>query len=164
MSYDDFCRCTPEEFGAVCRCYHSEREAQLRDGWERARWQTSLLLQPYVKVKKSSRDLLPLPWDEEPSQENRAERDMELRSGEKIHGKPLSKEAQLRRMWEVASRVSALVNDGMDHDGRDSDEESGRRDDIENEEHIGGCKNGGSHKSQRHDDDSASGELHESRR
>lgn len=107
MSYDDFCRCTPEEFDAVCKSYHSEREAQLRDGWEKARWQASVLLLPHVKDKVQPKKHLPLPWDEESSRET-----PEVRNGEQGAGNTLSKAAQLRRMKEVAARVGAEKETG----------------------------------------------------
>lgn len=96
---DDFCRCTPEEFGETCKAWHTAREAQLRDGWERVRWQTQLLIKPYVKGKV----VLPLPWDGEQASLGKTEGAI----AEKMSGKKMSGKAQMLRMAEVARRLSA---------------------------------------------------------
>ena len=154
MSYADFCRCTPEEFGAVCRYYHSEREAQYRNEWERVRWQTSILLQPYIKGKKSPRDLLPLPWDTSSQAAHGPEKEGRGKGS-------LPKDVQMKRMAEVASRVSTLRKDSMADDGCTCHEECYCSDNVCDEEAFGTRKKHGSQESQGHDDNIPSCERYE---
>lgn len=63
MSYDDFCRCTPEEFESICNAYHAGREAFYRDGWEKVRMLAAITIQPHVKKKITPKTLLPFSWD-----------------------------------------------------------------------------------------------------
>lgn len=37
LPYNDFCGLTPEEFGHVYEAYSSQRDADRKDSWERAR-------------------------------------------------------------------------------------------------------------------------------
>lgn len=96
MSFDDFCRCTPEEFGCVCKSWHDEHEAHRREEWERLRIGVSLMLMPYAKGKLSAKRLLPLPWDSESV--------MGEGSLDEV-APPIGKEAQLQRMAEIAKRA-----------------------------------------------------------
>ena len=63
LPYNDFCRPTPEEFGHVYEAYSSQREADRKDSWERARLMTTIMIQPHLKKKLTPQQLLPLPWD-----------------------------------------------------------------------------------------------------
>ena len=66
LSYSDFCRLSPDEFGAVCRSYAEEREADLRERWERTRLLAAVSVQPHVRKKLTPQQLIPLPWDKAP--------------------------------------------------------------------------------------------------
>lgn len=63
MSYDDFCRCTVDEFEAVADAYNTRREQDYREEWERARWIASVTVQPHVKSRINARRTFPFPWD-----------------------------------------------------------------------------------------------------
>lgn len=63
LSYDDFCRLTPEEFGAVSKAYQEYREAEYRGEWERMRLLATITIQPHVKKKMTPQALLPFEWD-----------------------------------------------------------------------------------------------------
>lgn len=63
LSYDDFCRLTPDEFNAVCRAYGNQEQAQYKDNWERMRILAAVTIQPHVKSKLTPQKLLPLSWD-----------------------------------------------------------------------------------------------------
>ena len=64
LSYDDFCRCTPEEFGSICKAYQDQREVDYKDRWERMRMLATIAIQPHLKHKITSKKLLPFPWEE----------------------------------------------------------------------------------------------------
>ena len=68
LPYNDFCGLTPEEFGHVYEAYSSQREADRKDSWERARLMTTIMIQPHLKKKLTPQQLLRLPWDAEPQE------------------------------------------------------------------------------------------------
>lgn len=68
LSYDDFCRCTVEEFESICKAYNSQREAEYKDGWERTRSIAVASLRPYLKGSPSAYKIFPLPWDKQRQQ------------------------------------------------------------------------------------------------
>ena len=63
MSYDDFCRCTPEEFKATTEAWNKMREAEERSSWERMRLLATITIQPHVRSRLTAAKLLPFPWD-----------------------------------------------------------------------------------------------------
>ena len=63
LPYNDFCGLTPEEFGHVYEAYSSQRDADRKDSWERARLMTTIMIQPHLKKKLTPQQLFPLPWD-----------------------------------------------------------------------------------------------------
>lgn len=63
LSYDDFCRLTPEEFNSVCKAYGDQEQARYKDNWERMRILAAITIQPHVKSKLTPQKLLPLSWD-----------------------------------------------------------------------------------------------------
>lgn len=63
ISYDDFCKCTYEEFESICKAWHEMTEGQSRDAWERARIIATISIQPHIKKKLTPGQLMPLPWD-----------------------------------------------------------------------------------------------------
>ena len=63
LSYDDFCRCTPEEFGSICKEYQDQREVDYKDRWERMRMLATITIQPHLKKKVVPQRLLPFPWE-----------------------------------------------------------------------------------------------------
>lgn len=63
ISYDDFCKCTYEEFESICKAWHEMTEGQNRDAWERARIIATISIQPHIKKKLTPGQLMPLPWD-----------------------------------------------------------------------------------------------------
>ena len=65
LSYDDFCRLTPEEFGTVSKVYHEYREADFKGEWERMRMLAAITIQPHVKKKITPQALLPFEWDKQ---------------------------------------------------------------------------------------------------
>lgn len=89
MSYDDFCRCTVDEFEAVADAYNTRREQDYREEWERARWIASVVVQPHVKSRINVRRAFPFPWDKP--------REAEMRGGE-------SKAESKRRFERLAGR------------------------------------------------------------
>ena len=88
MSYGDFCRLTPEEFGHVFKAWQDARESAYRDGWERARMVSAILIQPHVKKRITPHGLLPFAWDGNPVQ----------------RGKPVGKEEARKRFEELVKR------------------------------------------------------------
>ena len=64
LSYDDFCRCTPEEFNGICKAYHNQRETDYKNEWERMRMLATITIQPHTKSKITAQKLLPFPWEE----------------------------------------------------------------------------------------------------
>ena len=74
LSYDDFCRLTPDEFNAVCKMYSDQEQTQYKDNWERMRILAAVTIQPHVKSKLTPQKLLPLSWDKkQPRTRQRAE-------------------------------------------------------------------------------------------
>lgn len=63
ISLADFCALTYDEFDAVVKAYHTDREALYRDGWERVRTEACIGIQPHIKGKADPKRVLPLPWD-----------------------------------------------------------------------------------------------------
>lgn len=63
LSYDDFCRLSPDEFNSVCRVYVDQEQAQYKDNWERMRMLACITIQPHIKNKLTPQKLLPLSWD-----------------------------------------------------------------------------------------------------
>ncbi len=63
LSYDDFCRCTPEEFNGICKAYHDQRETDYKNEWERMRMLATITIQPHIKSKITAQKLLPFPWE-----------------------------------------------------------------------------------------------------
>jgi len=64
MSYEDFERCTPSEFKAVCDCWREREERRRREGWERTRMESLCTLQPWSRKRLEARDVLRFAWDE----------------------------------------------------------------------------------------------------
>ena len=44
MSYDDFCKCTFEEFEGICKAWREMADGQYRDAWERARTVAAIVI------------------------------------------------------------------------------------------------------------------------
>lgn len=63
LSYDDFCRLTPEEFREICKSWNESREAVERQEWERMRLLAVLTMQPHCKKKLIPERILPFAWD-----------------------------------------------------------------------------------------------------
>ena len=63
MTYDDFCRCSVEEFNAIYKAWRESKESDERGAWERMRLLATISIQPHVKRKMKPQTLLPLPWD-----------------------------------------------------------------------------------------------------
>lgn len=71
MTYDNFCRCSVEEFNAIYRAWRESKEADERSAWEQMRLLATISIQPHVKRKMKPQTLLPLPWDNQPSNSHR---------------------------------------------------------------------------------------------
>lgn len=89
LSYDDFCRLTPEEFGAVCKAYGEHYEATVRNDWEVMRMLATITIQPHCKKKITPKKLLPFAWDHKP----------------KSNVPVLSKEQTEKRVEELLKRI-----------------------------------------------------------
>ncbi|MCF0160760.1 MAG: hypothetical protein HUJ99_08210 [Bacteroidaceae bacterium] len=63
MGYDDFCRCTPSEFRAVCDRWRESEEWIDRGEWERVRMMCLCMIQPYSKKKLQARDIMEFEWE-----------------------------------------------------------------------------------------------------
>ena len=63
MSYDDFCRCDPDELEAIFKAYSEVRQENRLDEWERMRIAATIGIQPHVRRKITPQKLLPFPWD-----------------------------------------------------------------------------------------------------
>lgn len=94
MSYDDFCKCTFEEFEGICKAWREMADGQYRDAWERARTVAAIVIQPHLKRKITPQQLLPLPWDRKSRTIERA-------------APRLTAEERLRRFEEAARRLAA---------------------------------------------------------
>lgn len=97
MSYDDFCKCTFEEFESICKAWREMTETQNRDAWERARTIAAIIIQPHLKKKITPRQLLPLPWDKK-------------KSKPKKEAPKLTAEEQRKRFEDVANRLGDEIN------------------------------------------------------
>lgn len=64
LSFDDFCRLTPDEFSAIYKEYQAAEEARYKDEWERIRLLATIVIQPHVKNKLTPQKVLPFSWDE----------------------------------------------------------------------------------------------------
>lgn len=74
LSFDDFCRLTPDEFSAIYKEYQAAQEARYKDEWERMRLLATIAIQPHVKNKLTPQKVLPFSWDEgEKKKQNPAE-------------------------------------------------------------------------------------------
>lgn len=68
MGRDDFERCTPSEFSKIHEHWAGRENRLSREGWEQTRILVSFILpiDNYLcKTKKSAKQLLPFPWDNE---------------------------------------------------------------------------------------------------
>lgn len=63
LSYDDFCRLTPEQFDATFDAWRDMRDGDMRDNWQRMRMLATITIQPHCKKKITPNKLLPLPWE-----------------------------------------------------------------------------------------------------
>lgn len=57
------------EFSAIYEGWQRLRQQQSRERWEQHRWMAAAIIGPWLKGGKSMTELLPLPWDETPPQE-----------------------------------------------------------------------------------------------
>ena len=74
LSYDDFCRCTPEEFNGICKAYHDQRETEYKNEWERMRMLATITIQPHTKSKITAQKLLPFPWEKQKMPDNKKQK------------------------------------------------------------------------------------------
>ncbi len=72
LSFDDFCRCTVQEFESICKAYHDQREAEYKERWEQTRAVVVASLRPHLKGHPPVRKIFPLPWDNEMVKEVRS--------------------------------------------------------------------------------------------
>lgn len=87
LSYDDFCRLTPEEFGAVSKAYQEYREAEYRGEWERMRLLATITIQPHVKKKMTPQALLPFEWDRQKPKAEFVSKEEDKKRLERLRGK-----------------------------------------------------------------------------
>ena len=73
MSMDDFCRCTPSEFGQVWSAWNGMEQQRERSAWERMRMESIASLQPWSRKTLRPADVMPLPWDNEKTDKNSRE-------------------------------------------------------------------------------------------
>lgn len=66
LSYDDFCKCYPDEFLSICLAWQDMRDAEVKSDWERMRLLATISVQPHIKRKITAQKLIPLPWDKKP--------------------------------------------------------------------------------------------------
>lgn len=59
----EFKRCTPIYFTRRLEGMRSVQEQKFRNEWERTRWQTAILLQPYSKRQINPRSLITFDWE-----------------------------------------------------------------------------------------------------
>ncbi len=91
LSYDDFCRLTPDEFSDIVEAWQEHQETKDRGAWERTRILGAIVIQPHLKKSVTPKKLLPLPWD----------RVVELKKE-----KTLSREESRRRFESLMERRS----------------------------------------------------------
>lgn len=63
MRLEDFCRCTPSQFGEIHSAWLKEREYESRRGWEQARFLAMAAVQPYSKKALKLSDIAVFPWE-----------------------------------------------------------------------------------------------------
>lgn len=63
ISYNDFCRCAPDELEAIFRAYSEVRQEDRQDEWERMRIAATIGIQPHVRRKITPQKLLPFAWN-----------------------------------------------------------------------------------------------------
>ena len=97
MSFDDFCKCTFEEFESICRSWREMTDSLERDAWERSRTMAAIIIQPHVKKKITPRQLLPLPWDKK-------------KAIPRSEAPELTAEERRKRFEEVARRLGDEIN------------------------------------------------------
>lgn len=73
LSFDDFCRLTPDEFSAIHKEYLTAQEARYKDEWERMRLLATISIQPHVKNKLTPQKVLPFSWDDDEKKKKPAE-------------------------------------------------------------------------------------------
>ena len=81
-----------QEFESICKAYHDQREADYRDGWERARGIIVATLRPHLKGKPTALQVLPLPWDKG-------------NNLQKTGNKPVSKREALARFRRLMKKI-----------------------------------------------------------
>lgn len=91
MSLSDFCQLTPQEYSAAAEAYGNHQDAEARGEWERMRQLARIVISPHVKKCPTAEKLLPLPWDK--------------KNKPKPKGKPISKEAAMKRFEMMAKKV-----------------------------------------------------------
>lgn len=69
MNRKDFRALTPEEFAEASKAFQDFEEARQRQEWERMRLLASISIQPHIKEKLTPRQLIPLPWDTDTTEE-----------------------------------------------------------------------------------------------
>ena len=105
MSYDDFCRCTPEEFKATTEAWNEMREAEERISWERMRLLATITIQPHVRSRLTATKLLPFPWDN-PKQQ--------CEKWQKVP-KPLSAEGSKAKFEKLIERINGGCSEDKYH-------------------------------------------------
>lgn len=63
LSYDDFCKFTPEEFTHVYKAHSEQRDALYKTSWEQTRLLAAICIQPHVRKTIDPKKLLPFSWD-----------------------------------------------------------------------------------------------------
>lgn len=79
MSHDDYCSCTPSEFWKIYELWSEQRDAMVKDEWDRTRMLCLSMVQPYSKKKLSGRDVFPLPWDKQDEEQPMSKQERKTR-------------------------------------------------------------------------------------
>lgn len=88
MSYDDFCRLSPQEFSLIYDAWVKRDETRERAEWERMRLLATITIQPHVKGHMRPEKLLPFPWEKP----------------KVIKGKPMSLEERRKIMEKLSAK------------------------------------------------------------
>ena len=76
LSYDEFLDYTPRSFYNKLKGINDMREEMDRSDWERARWMSTLIINPHVKKTIRPKDLALFPWEKKEVKNNNTKEDV----------------------------------------------------------------------------------------
>ena len=96
MTRVEFCDCAYDEFEHICKAWREMTDSLNREQWERTRLLAAITIQPHIRKRITPRQLLPLPWDQKQSRDDKIPE--------------LTDEEKRKRFEEIAHRLGDEIN------------------------------------------------------